>query len=108
MASCISDAIPQVNIKTSIIDTIINTRIALVLLVKLVLLFTNFINGSINNEMINAIKDLFKTNLDSDITDQDKAYTLIRKINTMKLENYPDLVDKFIEVLKEYDNKEDK
>ena len=59
-------------------------------------------------EMINAIKDLFKTNLDSDITDQDKAYTLIRKINTMKLENYPDLVDKFIEVLKEYDNKEDK
>lgn len=55
-----------------------------------------------------SLKLLFQDRLEDTTEKADKALKLIRKINTMKLEKYPDLVDSLVETIDEYETKEDK
>ena len=55
-----------------------------------------------------SLKLLFQDRLEDTMEKVDKALKLVRKINTMKLEKHPDLVNTLAEAIDEYENKEDK
>ena len=55
-----------------------------------------------------SLKLLFRDRLEDNTEKADKALKIIRKINTMKLEKHPDLVDVLAEAIDDYENKGDK
>ena len=58
-------------------------------------------------QLDNSLKELFQVRINDTISNADKALKLIRKVNTMKLEDCPDLVDILSEAIKDYENKEE-
>ena len=72
--------------------------------------FMNLYYAGIMNpikQLDNSLKELFQVRINDTISNADKALKLIRKVNTMKLEDCPDLVDILSEAIKDYENKEE-